>query len=122
MIDLKELSEIVYENKLAKHFNVTDIPMEICYLHGEVSEIWDAYIRKKGNVGEEMADVMIYLLGLAKILDIDLEREVLEKIEKNKHRIYQIQDGVNRRISEGKRNEEICGKRQTFKKGKEGTE
>ena len=42
MIDLKELSEIVYENKLAKHFNVTDIPMEICYLHGEVSEIWDA--------------------------------------------------------------------------------
>lgn len=100
MIDLKELAEIVYENKLEKHFNVTDIPMEICYLHGEVSEIWDAYIRKKGSVGEEMADVMIYLLGLSKILNVDLENELLKKIEKNRRRVYQMQDGVNRRISE----------------------
>lgn len=100
MIDLKELSEIVYMNKLEKHFNVTDIPMEICYLHGEVSEIWDAYIRKKGSVGEEMADVMIYLLGLSKILNVDLEKELMQKIEKNRRRVYQMQDGVNRRISE----------------------
>lgn len=100
MIDLKELTEIVYENKLEKHFNVTDIPMEICYLHGEVSEIWDAYIRKKGSVGEEMADVMIYLLGLSKILNVDLEKELMQKIEKNRKRVYQMQDGVNRRISE----------------------
>jgi len=100
MIDLKELSEIVYMNKLEKHFNVTDIPMEICYLHGEVSEIWDAYIRKKGSVGEEMADVMIYLLGLSKILNVDLEKELMQKIEKNRKRVYQMQDGVNRRISE----------------------
>ncbi|MBQ4075705.1 MAG: hypothetical protein IJD39_10960 [Clostridia bacterium] len=99
-MDLKELSEIVYMNKLEKHFNVTDIPMEICYLHGEVSEIWDAYIRKKGSVGEEMADVMIYLLGLSKILNVDLEKELMQKIEKNRRRVYQMQDGVNRRISE----------------------
>ena len=100
MVDLKELSEIVYANKIAKGFNVTDIPMEICYIHGEVSEIWDAYIRKKGSVGEEMADVMIYLLGLAKIMNIDLEKELLHKIEKNQKRIYRMEDGVNKRISD----------------------
>lgn len=100
MIDLKALSEIVYANKVAKNFNVTDIPMEICYLHGEVSEIWDAYIRKNGSVGEEMADVMIYLLGLSRILDIDLEAELLKKIEKNQRRVYRMEDGVNRRISD----------------------
>ena len=100
MVDLKELSEIVYANKIAKGFNVTDIPMEICYIHGEVSEIWDAYIRKRGSVGEEMADVMIYLLGLAKIMNIDLEKELLQKIEKNQKRIYRMEDGVNKRISD----------------------
>lgn len=100
MVDLKELSEIVYANKIAKGFNVTNIPMEICYIHGEVSEIWDAYIRKKGSVGEEMADVMIYLLGLAKIMSIDLEKELLQKIEKNQKRIYRMEDGVNKRISD----------------------
>ena len=51
MVDLKELAEQVYQNKLEKHFNVTDLPMEICYIHGEVSEMWDAIQRKRGSVG-----------------------------------------------------------------------
>ena len=101
MIDLKELSETVYSNKLEKHFNVTDVGMEICFLHGEVSELWDAYIRKRGSVGEEMADIMIYLLGLSKILNVDLEKELIQKIEKNHRRVYKMIDGVNTRVSEG---------------------
>lgn len=99
MVDLKELAERVYQNKLEKHFNVTDLPMEICYIHGEVSEMWDAIQHKRGSVGEEMADVMIYLLGLSRILNIDLEKELLTKIEKNQRRVYKIVDGVNTRIS-----------------------
>lgn len=101
MIDLKELSEQVYANKLEKHFNVTDVGMEICFLHGEVSELWDAYIRKRGSVDEEMADILIYLMGLSKILNVDLEQELLKKIEKNHRRVYQMIDGVNTRVSEG---------------------
>ena len=105
MIDLKELSEKVYSNKLEKHFNVTDVGMEICFLHGEVSELWDAYIRKRGSVGEEMADIMIYLLGLSKILNVDLEKELIQKIEKNHRRVYKMIDGVNTRVSEGEDNQ-----------------
>ena len=98
MVDLKELAETVYENKVNKHFNVTDIAKEICYIHGEVSEIWEAYDHHKNTVGEEMADVMIYLLGLSRILNVDLEEEVLRKIEKNRRRVYRLVDGVVTRM------------------------
>lgn len=43
---------------------------------------------------------MIYLLGLSEILNIDLEKELINKINKNKHREYKIIDGVNTRIKE----------------------
>lgn len=35
------------------------------------------------NIREEMADVLIYLLQLAEKMNVDLEEEVLKKIEKN---------------------------------------
>jgi NTP pyrophosphatase (non-canonical NTP hydrolase) len=35
------------------------------------------------NIKEEMADVLIYLLQLADKMDIDLEEEVFNKMEKN---------------------------------------
>ena len=57
-------------------------------------------VRKKDDVGEEIADVMIYLLGLSEILNIDIETELLKKINKNKYREYKIINGVNTRIKE----------------------
>ena len=63
-------------------------------------EAYDAFFKKKGNVGEELADVMIYLLGLSEILGIDLEKELLQKVEINKKRVYQKIDGVVTRIEE----------------------
>jgi len=99
MIDLKQLQKRVYQNKVAKHFNVTDIYMEFCYAYGELAEACDAYIKKKDDLGEELADVVLYLLGLSEILGIDLEKELLNKIDKNEKRQYIQKDGVNIRIS-----------------------
>ena len=98
MIDLKQLQTKVYQNKVAKGFNVTDICMEFCYLHGELSEACMAYLKKKDDLGEELADVVIYILGLAEILNIDLEKELLNKIEVNEKRQYMQKDGVIIRI------------------------
>ena len=98
MIDLKEIQKRVYKNKVAKGFNVTDIYMEFCYTHGELSEAFDAYIKKKDDLGEELADTVLYLLGLAEILGINLEEEILNKIDKNEKRQYIQKDGVNIRI------------------------
>ena len=100
MVDLKELQKKVYENKVNKGFNVTDIPKEFCLAYGEMAEAYDAYRKKKNDLGEELADVVIYLLGISEILGIDLEKEILHKIIKNVHREYKVINGVNTRVKE----------------------
>ena len=100
MIDLAELQKRVYQNKIAKGFNVTDIYKEFCYIHGELSEACEAYMQNKNDLGEELADVVLYLLGLSEILGIDLEKEMLNKIEKNEKRQYIQKGGINIRIDE----------------------
>ena len=63
-------------------------------------EAYDAYWKKKGNIGEELADVAIYLLGLSEILGVDLEKEILNKVEINKKRVYKNIDGVVTKIKD----------------------
>jgi len=40
------------------------------------------------GVAEEFADVMIFILGMCETLGFDLEKELVNKIEKNKKRQY----------------------------------
>lgn len=94
MIDIKSLQEEIMNNKVSKGFNTTDIPLEFMLLTGEVSEAFDAWRKKKSDLGEEIADVMIYLLGLSKMLDINLEDELVAKIEKNRERKYVRKNGT----------------------------
>jgi len=101
MIDLAALQKRVYQNKVAKGFNTTDVYKEFCYMYGEISEACDAYILKKDSIGEELADVAIFLLGLSEILDINLEAEILRKVEINEKRKYIQKDGVDIKVSEG---------------------
>ena len=98
MVDLKQVQERIYRNKVAKGFNVTDICMEFCYMYGELAEACEAYVEKKADLGEELADVAIYLLGLAEILGVDLEKEILNKMDKNEKRVYIQENGINKRI------------------------
>ena len=100
MVDLKKLQKEVYENKVKKGFNVTDINKEFCLAYGEMAEAYEAWIKKKDNLGEELADVTIYLLGLSEILGIDLEKEIQKKVYKNSKREYKIINGVNTRVKE----------------------
>jgi NTP pyrophosphatase (non-canonical NTP hydrolase) len=90
MIDLKQLQKKIIDNKRKKWFNTTDIHKEFCYIYEELAEANRAYYRKEDNIWEELADVSIYLLWLAEILWIDLEEEILNKIEINEKRIYKI--------------------------------
>ena len=94
MAGMKRLQERIYKNKIAKGFNVTDVYREFCYTYGELAEACEAYMKKKDGLGEELADVAIYLLGLAEILEIDLEAEILKKMDKNEKRQYETKDGV----------------------------
>lgn len=94
MLDVKRLQEEIMANKASKGFNATDIPLEFMLLTGEVSEAFDAWRKKKSDLGEEIADIMIYLFGLAKMLNIDLENELVAKIEKNRERKYVRKNGI----------------------------
>ena len=40
---IKEMQMSVYQNKVEKGFNITDISKEFCLLYGEVSEAYDAW-------------------------------------------------------------------------------
>ena len=91
---LSEMQKSVYRNKVDKGFNVTDINKEFCLLYGEVAEAYEAWRKKQDTVGEELADVAIYLLGLAEILGVDLSQELQRKIQINAQREYEIIDGV----------------------------
>ena len=98
MIDLKQLQRDVYQNKVNKGFNVTDINMEFCQAYGEMGEAYMAWLQKKDDLGEELADVVIYLMGISEILGLDLGKEIEHKIEKNKKRIYKKINGVLTKI------------------------
>ena len=99
-MSLKRMQKDVYQNKINKGFNVTDVPREFCLLYEEVSEAYEAYRKNKDDLGEELADIAIYLLGISEILGKDLEDEIINKMKKNAKREYKIIDGVNTRISD----------------------
>jgi NTP pyrophosphatase (non-canonical NTP hydrolase) len=100
MIDLKKAQQDILKNKEEKGFNTTDIAMEFCLTHEELAEAYRAYYKKLPDLGEELADVAIYLLAIAEILGIDLEKEIVQKMEKNRKRKYKIVDGVMTRVSD----------------------
>lgn len=98
MIDLKKLQKQIYDNKVKKGFNVTNVHQEFCLVYEETAEAYRAYDRKLPDLGEELADVMIYLMGIAEILKIDMEDELIKKIDKNEKRQYQKINGIIRKI------------------------
>lgn len=97
--NLKQIQKDVWQNKINKGFNTTDIEKEFCFLYGEVAEAYEAY-RKKDDLGEELADVAIYLLGLSEMLDFDLEDEIMKKVSKNERRVYKEVNEVKVRVSD----------------------
>ena len=99
-MDMRELQRAIYQNKVNKGFNLTDIQLEFCSLYGEVSEDYNAWRRKQDSVGEELADVAIFTLGLAEMLGLDLQSEIERKMAINRKRAYDVVDGVFQRIAD----------------------
>lgn len=88
-MDLKATQKAVYQNKLNHHFNVTDVEKEFLLMHGEMNEAYMAYLKKdRENFAEELADIAIYLLGIAEIMEVDLESEIVKKMAINEKRRY----------------------------------
>ncbi len=97
---MKEIQKQIWQNKVNKGFNITDVNKEFCLLYGEVAEAYEAYRKKKDDLGEELADIAIYLMGLSEMLGFDLEDQILSKVSKNEKRVYKDINGVTTRVGE----------------------
>ena len=79
---LQELQKKVFETKKRCGFNTTDMNEEFCHLIAEVGEAYDAWFRGK----DTLADVAIFLLGIAEMKGIDLQKEIERKEKINENR------------------------------------
>ena len=87
VVDFKKLEADIIANRKEKGFN-NDIPSDFCRAYEELSEAFSKYNKNQPGVAEEFADVIIFLLGMSHTLGFDLEKELIDKVEKNKGRKY----------------------------------
>lgn len=65
------------------------IATRLALIHSEISEALEALrIGDMENFAEELADIVIRVADMAGGLDIDLEQEIIKKMEENKVRGY----------------------------------
>ena len=94
-MDIRLAQKHAWQNKLAKGFNTTDVPLEFCLLNSEVAEAFDAWRRDRPDVAEELADIAIFLFGLAEMVGADLQEAVEAKLAVNEARVYRrLPNGV----------------------------
>jgi NTP pyrophosphatase (non-canonical NTP hydrolase) len=100
-VEIRDIQQRTWANKLAKGFNTTDVALEFGLLTAEVSEAFTAWRRKLPDFGEELADVLLYLAALAEMNGVDLAAEVERKLDKNERRVYERNDrGVLVRVTD----------------------
>jgi len=93
-LSLKELTKKILEQAESKGFGTKpddiEVPEKIALIHTEISESFEAYRQKnidgKDGFKEELSDAVQRILHLAGVFDIDLEKEILKKLESNKDR------------------------------------
>lgn len=91
--ELKEMvRQFINERNWEKYHTPRNIAVSVTLEAAELLEHFqwsppaeDAIDQKKRHeIGEEMADVMAYLLSLANVLDIDIASTMKEKMKKNR--------------------------------------
>jgi len=88
MIDLQKLQKEIFQNKVDKGFNTTNVDMEFNFIYWELAEAFESYHKGLWKTWEELADVTIFILWLSEILWINLEDEIIKKVAINKSRKY----------------------------------
>jgi hypothetical protein len=78
-----------WANKLAHGFSTGNVPLEFCLLTTEVGEAIDAWRHGQADLlPGELADVAIFLLGVAEMTGVDLQAAVEAKLAVNAARAY----------------------------------
>jgi NTP pyrophosphatase (non-canonical NTP hydrolase) len=100
-MQLRDIQRRAWANKVAKGFNTTDVAVEFGLLTAEVGEAFIAWRRDLPDLGEELADVLLFLTSIATMTGVDLNEAVQAKLAKNERRVYRHDErGVAIRVSE----------------------
>jgi NTP pyrophosphatase (non-canonical NTP hydrolase) len=100
-MEIAAVQRLAWQNKLAKDFNTTNVALEFGLLTAEIGEAFTAWRKRQPDLGEELADVLIYVSCVAEMTGIDLGAEVERKLAKNAAREYRRDErGVLRRVAE----------------------
>lgn len=98
-MDLKELSQAMHDFVSAKGWYSPDstkpqtprnIAISLAIETAEVLELfqWQETTMDKDRLGNELADVSLYLFQLASLCQIDLEQAILDKLAQNYRRSW----------------------------------
>jgi len=93
-LTIKELSDLIIIQAKEKGFGVSleeiDVAEKFALIHGEVAEAFEAYRHKKNEgkdgLSMEMGDIIQRVLHLSAILEIDIQKAILKKMDINKDR------------------------------------
>lgn len=91
---VNQLKELIMNQAKEKGFGVKpeeiNVAEKIALIHSEVSEAFEAYrhqnIDGKDGFKEELGDIIIRVFHLCGIFNIDIEKEILAKIDYNQNR------------------------------------
>lgn len=82
-MELCSVQQVTWDNKVRKGYNLTDLPLEVCMLQEKAAAAFTAWRKGQGPLGEELADIVLYVASIAEMTGLDLDHEVTTKIEKN---------------------------------------
>lgn len=98
MIDLRELQQEIYNNKVRRNWNVTDVGKEIVLMVEELGELARAYknsnklpaaeIDQREEITDAIGDLMVYCLGLCEMMGGNAEEVLTQIVANNKNRSH----------------------------------
>ena len=72
---LNNFQDAILQNKLRRHFNVTDVGKEIILITEELGELCDAYLNNdEEEIIDAFGDIMVYGLGLSAMFEWDASK------------------------------------------------
>ena len=95
-LTLQQLTELILEQAHKKSFGIKpediNVGEKIALIHSEISEAFEAYRHKningKDGFQEELGDAIQRILHLCGVFNIDIEKEILKKIDYNENRVW----------------------------------
>ena len=99
-INIKQLTDLIMQQAEEKGFGTKPedivVAEKIALIQTEIAEAFQEYRKKnidgKSGFKEELGDAVQRILHLCGIFDIDIEKEILKKIDTNKDREWKWDD------------------------------